>query len=131
MGTHIIPFDPTGPPVELTIVATGAVEVGYQVAFFPKAGERGHYLAENESTTGGRSRLIRIPEEPADLEGDYLVWWVLAFGPDVRAKYRIELTFQQGGKQLAILPPPTYEGTIESRPSGHVGDGRFLASAPA
>lgn len=130
MGTHIIPFDPSGEPVELTIVATGGVEVGYQIAFFPGAGEQGRYLAENESTQGGRSRAIPIPEKPKDLGGDYLVWWMIAFGPDLSPKYRIELVFRQGGKTLSLLPPATYEGTIEGHPMGHVGDGRFLASAP-
>ena len=126
---HIIPFDPSGRPVEVTIVATGGVEVGYQIAFFPNAGERGDALAENETTQGGRARAIRIPEKPRELNDDYLVWWVLPYGPDPRAKYRVELVFKQGGKSLTLLPPPTYEGTIESNPLGHVGDGRFLASS--
>lgn len=123
MPTAAIPFDPQGPPIAMKIRISGGQECNFQVAFFPRAGARGSYLAEHETTRGGESREIVIPEPPPELNGDYLIFWLGPYGPDLRATYRIRVTFSQGGRHIHDR---SYRGTIDENPAGHVDDGRFV-----
>lgn len=124
MPTRAIPFDRGGPAVTLTITITGGHEANYQIAFFPEAGERGAYLADRESTEGGASREVEVPEPARDLDGDYLIWWIGPYGPDLDAPYRARIEFRQGQRVLDTRP---YSGTLAENPAGHLDDGRFSA----
>ncbi|MGH7546355.1 MAG: hypothetical protein ACREKI_09255 [Gemmatimonadota bacterium] len=123
MPTRPIPFDPGGSAVTLEITITGGQEANYQIAFFPEAGQRGAYLADRESSRNGESREIEVPEAPGDLDGDYLVWWIGPYGPDLSVPYRIRIDFSQGQR---VVHSRSYRGTIAENPAGHLDDGHFI-----